>query len=102
MDFQPDAFGHRHDAFPAGLRIESVGLTLHEGDAPMAQIVQMLESQQGSAIMVHHDVGGAFDLLVPGETDVVAALFCCRRRAIAVDDGHIEKAALARLPVFSL
>jgi hypothetical protein len=36
----------------------------------------------------------AFDLLVSVETDVVAALFCCRRRAIAVDDGHIEKATL--------
>jgi hypothetical protein len=36
----------------------------------------------------------AFDLLVSVEADVVAALFCSRRRAIAVDDGHVEKAAL--------
>ena len=43
------------------------------------------------AVAEGHDLI-AFDLLVPVETDVVAALFCCRRRAIAVDDGHIEKA----------
>ena len=36
----------------------------------------------------------AFDPLVSVETDVVAGLFRSRRRAIAVDDGHVEKAAL--------
>jgi hypothetical protein len=39
----------------------------------------------------------AFDLLVSVEADVVAALFRRRRRAIAMDDGHIEKAGLTKL-----
>ena len=38
----------------------------------------------------------AFDLLVSVEADVVAALFRRRRRAIAMDDGHIEKAGLTK------
>jgi hypothetical protein len=45
------------------------------------------------AITEGHDLI-ALDLLVSVETDVVAALFCSRRRAIAMDDGHVEKAAL--------
>jgi len=45
------------------------------------------------AVAEGHDLI-AFDLLVPVETDVVATLFRGRRRAIAVDDGHVEKAAL--------
>ena len=39
----------------------------------------------------------AFHLLVPAEADVVTALFCCRRRAIAVNDGDIEEVVLPQL-----
>ena len=39
----------------------------------------------------------AFDLLVSVKANVVAALFRSRRGAIAVDDGHGEKAAVMKL-----
>ena len=35
----------------------------------------------------------AFDLLVAAEADVVAALFGCRRRSIAVNDRNIQQAS---------
>ena len=39
----------------------------------------------------------AFDLLVAAEADVVAALFSCRRRAIAVNDRNIQAVVLMKL-----
>ena len=39
----------------------------------------------------------AFDLLVSVEADIVASLFRGRRRAIAMDNAHVEKARLMEL-----
>ena len=48
------------------------------------------------AVAKGHDLV-AFDLLVSVEADIVASLFRGRRRAIAMDNAHVEKARLMEL-----
>ncbi len=69
VDGEADAFRHGHDAFPAEVGVGCLALAFHEGDAAVAEIVEMLEREKGGAVVVEHDVGIALELLVAGDGD---------------------------------
>ena len=69
VDGEADSFGHGHDAFPAEVGVGDLGLTFHEGDAAVAEVVEVLEGEEGGAVVVQHDVGVALDFFVAGDGD---------------------------------
>jgi len=46
-----------------------LALAFHEGDASVAEVVEMLEGEEGGSVVVEHDVRVALELLVSGDGD---------------------------------
>ena len=67
MDGDADLLRDGDDGLPAGLGVEGVALAFHEGDAAVAEVVEMAKSHAGRGVVIEHDVGDARDR-------------CCARR----------------------
>jgi hypothetical protein len=68
-DVDADLLRDGVDGLPAGFGVEREGLALHEGDAPMPEIVEVLECEAGGAVVVEHEVGDAGNADVRGDSD---------------------------------
>ena len=55
----PISCAMRDDGLPAGLGVEGAALAFHEGDAAMAEVIEMAERHAGRDIVIEHDVGDA-------------------------------------------
>ena len=54
---------------PTGLGVEGVALAFHEGDAAVAEVVEVAERQAGGGGVIEHDVGDAGRVAVRGDAD---------------------------------
>ncbi len=66
---QIDLAGDLLNAFPAIFGVGNGARPTHEGDAVVAEIVQMQECLLNRAVMVENDVGNVVDLAVGGDGD---------------------------------
>jgi hypothetical protein len=68
-DDDADLAGDGGDRLPAGLRVEGVALAFHEGDAAVAEVVEVAKRHAGGDVVIEHDVGDAGISAVRGDAD---------------------------------
>ena len=68
-DDDADLLRDADDGLPTGLGVEGVALAFHEGDAAVAEIVEMAERHAGRDVVIEHDVGDAGGFAVRGDAD---------------------------------
>ena len=69
MDDDTDLLGDGSDGLPAGFGVEGVTLAFHEGDATVAEVVEMEQGHAGRDIVIDHDIGDAAIPSVRGNAD---------------------------------
>ncbi len=66
---EAEVTGHLHGGGPAKLGVGADGLTLHEDDLAMAEVVEVLEGKAGGEYMIEDDVGDVGQVCVAGDED---------------------------------
>ena len=68
-DDDADLLREWDDGLPADLGVEGVALAFHEGDATVAEVVEMTQGHLGGAVVIERDVGEAGGFAVGGDAD---------------------------------
>src|SRR5580692_12079669 len=69
MLFDAKLFGDRYQALPAVVGVGAEGLSTHERNLPMTQLVKMTQRQLRGPAVVQQNIGDAFNLAVTGDRD---------------------------------
>jgi len=64
-----DLLRHLADGVPTIFGIRADRVPLHERDALVREVFQIIQRQQGGSVVIQNDVGDSLDLLVPGHGD---------------------------------
>src|SRR5260370_29782345 len=69
MDDDAELLCDDDDGLPAGLGVQGVALSFHEGDAAVAEVVEGAKSHAGRGVVIEHDIGDAGRLAVRRDSD---------------------------------
>src|SRR5215831_8795816 len=61
--------GHGHEAIPAVIGVGAVAAAAHKCNFAVTELVKMPQGELGGSLLIENDVGYAFDLPMPGDSD---------------------------------